>query len=540
MKASRLELVRSVSAMIAAQLVLTGLATHFASLSVRPLVMFAVTASSMMVIAALLGVSRKTKVAAIILSASISIVCVYWWRRLVDPLGFIGAIPASLEIPALGVSAVLTVLFATVVAFISDRKRRAYRFRWAFVILFSIVGGLLPAGIGWHFLSKLFLGPPQILASVVQMEEAGVDEVSVQQLATFLAFLGRDDEVRRMDMHPQSKPAPSTVEVGPMELTVVPWRDGIREIAAKHRVVMIMEHHVVSKSREWIGGTLPAFRDAGFTHYAAEAILESGAALKKRGYPASETGTYTADPKFGNVLRRALDLKFEILGYDYDSSTHERREEFAATELAKLLQTDAKTKLLVHAGHAHVLKYKTKLGERWLASLLWDKTGIEPFTIWQWSSLHDARDYEKIARELKSRGLLADEPVLLMPPPAGKFGIRDAPYGLARVDAIVMHPPDQSMAPAGRTTLFPDAMQKVSGKWTAKQWPVVVSAYSQGEPVNAIPLDQIMLRKDEAEFVLWIPNGAEYEIRVFNQNGLLRSITERDGSSVAVGLTALP
>jgi hypothetical protein len=80
-------------------------------------------------------------------------------------------------------------------------------------------------------------------------------------------------------------------------------------------------------------------------------------------------------------------------------------------------------------------------------------------------------------------------------------------------------------------------MQKVSGTWTAKHWPVVVSAYRQGEPASAIPLDQIMLRKDEAEFTLWIPNGALYEIRVFNQKGLLRSVTERDGSSVAVGLT---
>lgn len=403
------------------------------------------------------------------------------------------------------------------------------RIRWIAILSLGLI--VVVAGIGWNFfLSKLFLEPPQYLAAVIQMEDAGVNEVSVQQLATFLAFLGRDDEVRRMDVHPQFKPAPSTVEFGPMELTVVPWREGIREIAARHRVVMIMEDHIVSKHREWIGGTLPAFREAGFTHYAAETIFESGAALKKRGYPASNTGTYTADPQFGNVLRRALDLEFEILGYDYDFSTHERREESAATELARLFQNDAKTRLVVHAGHAHVLKYKTKIGQRWLASLLWEKTGIEPFTIWQWSRLHEARDYDKIAGELKSRRLLANEPVLLMPPPAGTFGIEDSPYnqfadGTAGVDAIVVHPPDQSAAPAGRTALFPETMHRVSGKWTAKQWPVVVSAYRRGEPVNAIPLDQIMLRKDETDFVLWIPKGAEYEIRVFNQKGLLKSIT---------------
>ena len=415
------------------------------------------------------------------------------------------------------------------------------RLRWVASISLGML--LLAIALGWRFLSTRDLQPWQFLAHVVQTEKAGVDDRSVQPLGWSLAILGRDDEVRQMDFYPQFERPPSTLDVGAKELSVVPWRDGIREIAAKHRIVMIMEHHMVSKHREWIGATLPTFRNAGFTHYAAEAIGESGAALKRRGYPASETGLYTSDPKFGNELRRALGLEFEILGYDYGCCTHEAREEFAATQLAKLFQNDAQTKLVVHAGHAHVLKYETEIGERWLASILWDKTGIEPFTLWQWSSQHDARDYAEIVRVLTDRGVVLDEPVLLMPPPAGDFGFRDSPYGpdsAGRVDAIVIHPPDQSVAPAGRTTLFPDTMQRIAGEWTAKQWPVVVCAYSQGEPVEAIPLDQIMLRKDETQFVLWIPTGAEYELRVFNQHGLLESIVEYDDSSVSVGLAVSP
>ena len=53
----------------------------------------------------------------------------------------------------------------------------------------------------------------------------------------------------------------------------------------------------------------------------------------------------------------------------------------------------------------------------WLAALLWEKTGIEPFTIWQWSSQSGAHDYEKIVGVLKARGVNFDQPVLLMPPP---------------------------------------------------------------------------------------------------------------------------
>ena len=224
------------------------------------------------------------------------------------------------------------------------------------------------------------------------------------------------------------------------------------------------------------------------------------------------------------------------MGYDFRSTTHEAREEHAAAALAELLQKNAGARLLVHAGHAHVLKYETKLGERWLASRLWQKTGIEPFTIWQWSSGQDAHDYAEIVRVLKGRGVSLDEPVLLMPPPPIDCGLRDSPYGLASVDAMVIHPPDESVAPAERTPLFPDRMQRIAGRWTSDAWPVVVSAYKYGEPINAVPLDQIMLREKEDRFVLWIPARESYEIRVFNSQGVLNSRVETNANSITVRL----
>src|SRR5262249_41642386 len=150
-----------------------------------------------------------------------------------------------------------------------------------------------------------------------------------------------------------------------------------------------------------------------------------------------------------------------------------------------------------------------------------DKTGIEPFTIWQWSSNHDAREYVEIVRLLQERGVSFKEPVLLMPPPPLDCGLTDSPYGLARVDAIVLHPPDESVAPGKRTVLFSDSSERLYGIWTGHLWPVVVCAYKKGEPIDAIPLDQVMLRPDEISFLLWIPAGVEYQIRVFDRHGLL-------------------
>jgi hypothetical protein len=123
-----------------------------------------------------------------------------------------------------------------------------------------------------------------------------------------------------------------------------------------------------------------------------------------------------------------------------------------------------------------------------------------------------------------------DEPVLLMPPPSTDCGLRDVP----QVDAILVHPPDQSIAPSQRTVLFPNGMRRVSGQWLTKQWPVVIAAYKNGEPTTAIALDQVMLRDGEQQFVLWIPASSKYDIVVFNQDGLVDSNTEAGHDTVMV------
>lgn len=82
--------------------------------------------------------------------------------------------------------------------------------------------------------------------------------------------------------------------------------------------------------------------------------------------------------QFGNALRRALELDFTVLGHNFRVTSRDDREAFAASELAKLFLAKEDAKLLVHAGHAHVLKYQTEYCERWLASRLWNKSDSEP------------------------------------------------------------------------------------------------------------------------------------------------------------------
>ncbi len=332
------------------------------------------------------------------------------------------------------------------------------RVRW--IAVASLAGILLAGVVVWRLFSTHHLDPWQFLAHVVQVEQTGTDEYSVQTLGWSLAILGRDDEVRAINFRSNFNQRPSTVEFDALKTKAVPWDDGIRSIAASQRVVLMMEDHFYSKHREFIGATLPAFKDEGFTHYAAEAIGPLDASFAQRGYPISRTGLYTSDPQFGNTLRRAIDLDSQLWVTTFVRPLMKSGRSSPLRSWPGFWRM-GKQGMLVHAGHSHVLKYKTEYGQRWLAARLWEEAGIEPFTIWQWSSRHDAIDYATIVRMLKGRGVSLKEPVLLMPPPASYCGFQDAPYGLAQVDAIVIHPPDESAAPAKRTVLFPDNMRQL-------------------------------------------------------------------------------
>ena len=383
--------------------------------------------------------------------------------------------------------------------------------RWFIALMVSIVAAMTCIGFFWPNQSHT---PSDHLDLAVQLEEHAADNFDIQRLGWTLAILGRDHEVRKLDMHPHSDLAPLELEPNQLSIKALPWKQTIERLAGKHRIIMIMESHIASKHREMTTAILPILKQHGFTHLGVEAIGESAHSLKKRGYPSSSTGYYTTDPQFGNLIRTALEQDFQVLGYDFRPFTHEIRETYAADQLARILDAPD-SKLVIHAGLAHVLKHETELGQEWLAAKLWKKSGIEPFTIWQWSDLHEGHEYQAVAKAIASRGKF-DQPVILMPPPSTDSGLRDIP----RVDAIIIHPPDTSSAPDNRTPLFANSMTAIYGKWNSDTWPIVVCAMPEDEPANSVPLDQVMLRTDESRFRLNIPSGKPYQIRVFDKNGI--------------------
>jgi hypothetical protein len=489
-----------------------------------------------MVVSAFSKTRPRKRIPTLVSATVLSMCVIFGWRRLFDPAAVVGLVPPSLEWIALSALGAVNIVAGTIVAVVFAAGRGVFRLRWvAFGATAAALWAFCALASRWADESN---SRQALLRKVVTLERSPdrQDWGQRQELSTALAILGRQREARKIPLshdevgHELCDP-PDTPESDP-PFVVTPWREAMTRIAAEQRLVLIMEAHTVTEHRAWIDQTLGAFRAAGFNHYFAEAISEPASTLKSRRYPTSRTGFYTLDPRFGNLLRTACRLDFEVGGYDFLESDFGRREEHQAATLAARFASRLDTRMVVHAGHGHVFKHEVRNVGRYMASRLWDKTGVEPFTIWQLSNTLPNDVYRPLIHQI---GPIA-EPVMLVPPPRH---VTEALFPESSVqpavDAIVIHPPRLGQEPTDRRGAFTDQMTRVPGVWLGKRWPVVIAAIADREPDTAIALDQIMLRRGETEFELWLPHTS-YRIRVSSLDGPLDVNVTRNSPSVRIDI----
>lgn len=448
---------------------------------------------------------------------------IYWLRRSVDASWFAGPVPADVELAGYGALAILTMVCAASVCAVFSSRGRLRQSRWIVVGVIAV-----PLIVGAIFIRHSVgeVSPSSLLQTIVRLEHQGVlNPAARQELSVLLASCGREADAESVSRQivldrngygSGAAPRPSSPAIDISKIRARPWREVLTEVAARERLILVMEAHNEPKHRQWIEQALPVLRAAGFRDYAAEGLSESGQSLRQRGYPISSTGPYVCDPHFGNVLRTAINLGFEIHAYESQGTNFSQREHDQAENLARFFTKNPDLKLVVHAGYGHVLKKSPNTGEKSMAAYLWEMTGIEPYCIWQiWHSSEEGE-----ARHLAGLTGTEGEPTML---PTVPNGLRDPQFHWTpgAVDALVVHSASTG-GPAQRVHSFPSTRQRVAGVWHGSEWPVLVGAFKKGEPADAIALDQVMLRAGETDFVLWVP-GNDYEVRLFGMNGLVKA-----------------
>lgn len=310
--------------------------------------------------------------------------------------------------------------------------------------------------------------------------------------------------------------------------------------AADHnRVLMINEVHHQPQTRVLTTRLLRRLYDKGFRYLALETLNPPAdvAQAQKLKYPTAQTGTYTNEPVFGDMVRQALEIGYTLVPYEFDGderrnedrmTRRNRREIEEARNLKeRIFDKDPNAKVLVHAGYSHVSEKPQTLdgdNDTWvfMAIRFKEMTGIDPFTVDQQTMLSHSQPGAEPAvyRDAVGRGWVSDRPVVFVDKKGNTWM---QPSSGINVDAQVFLPPvhfaqerpDWLARDLNRVAVpVPAALQTGNGLR-------LVQAFWEGEPGNAVPVDQVLLHPGQEVPPLLLPRRGKkrFWLRAWDESG---------------------
>lgn len=209
----------------------------------------------------------------------------------------------------------------------------------------------------------------------------------LQMQLTFSSFLGDN---KRYDsylnqLESRFSPKESISEIIKENLDNQNALETILKEAKNHQVVMINENHFYPNHRFLVMDLLEDFRKMGFEYLALEAMTVGQDSLMNlaNAYLNTDTGFYTNEQNFSNLIRKAKELDFTFVAYENWDSNKDREVGQAETIYAKTLEKNPQAKVIVLAGIAHILEKPTPSGKKWMATVFKETYGIDPLTISQ-------------------------------------------------------------------------------------------------------------------------------------------------------------
>lgn len=291
-------------------------------------------------------------------------------------------------------------------------------------------------------------------------------------------------------------------------------RSYILEKAKHEQVIMINEAHHFPYHRVFIASLLEDLRELGFNYYGAETINYGDSLLNQRGYPVINSGYYTVEPQFGNLVRKALNLNYKVFAYEARSPQSfedpKEREIEQALNIYEVLQNNPDAKIIIHAGYDHIRE--DSMGGSWvkaMAGRFKDFSGIDPFTINQEILT------ERVSRELENpyyHMINIDVPSVFINDQGKVFA---GPEGTNYYDVRLAHPRTEYIEGRPNWLLY-DGRKHVylDKKNLTVGYPCLLQAYKTNEDTEkAVPVDVIEIR-DEAHQKPLILKPGDYTVLI--------------------------
>ncbi len=342
----------------------------------------------------------------------------------------------------------------------------------------SVIDTLIDAQATGH--EYIYRQPPEVL-----------DKNDSGRAAQAWSMLGREDKAALVDDEYSVAACPASEPMASGEAEVL---TRIVEAARQHRVVIINESHQVTRHRDFSRQIIAALRPLDFSVLAAETFSnwnddrpDPVELYAETPYIESRLGYYSKEPVFGAMLREAKALGYRFAAYeqvyvagrdqpdDWRISVRDREIEQAANLAALIDSLGPDENLIVHVGYAHAREANVidedGWDHSWMAARLKRDHGIDPLTIAQ-TICRGSTDVSRIALESDDQAgwfdLIVDHPVAQF-----RFG-----------------KPAWRFADGRRAVPVPPQLQPV-------ERPLVIEAFREGEPYDAVPADRVWVEPGE-------------------------------------------
>ncbi|WP_233842526.1 hypothetical protein [Dyella sp. 2HG41-7] len=342
---------------------------------------------------------------------------------------------------------------------------------------------------------KGLLGQYQILHRAYASDDSPAFRLIFgQYISWYQSFLGDYvDAVKSFSigqpLQPGDRPSPLESE----GYVAHPAIDAIPDIAKNDQIVLLNEAHNVAMTRSLTVPLLSRLYAEGFRYFAAETLVQSDTQLATRGYPTNDSGFYTEEPVYAEMIRTALKLGFKVVAYEATSSatsTDAREAEQARHLYESVFAQDPHARLVINAGYEHIVTSGSYLDGTSMAEHLRKLTGASMLSIEQTAmyphpfSKSDHPYYTQVIKKLQP-----DAPIVFVDPHGKPWSLR------AANDVTVFFPPER--LDHGRPTWLSlgglRSAHLVSAYHCLNHYPCLIEARYANEGDDAIPADRVLI-----------------------------------------------
>lgn len=271
----------------------------------------------------------------------------------------------------------------------------------------------------------------------------------------------------------------------------LPARTYLPTLAKPYKAVFFNEAHNVPLTRSLTVQLLKALREEGFNTFAAETLYHGDKDLAKRAYPTADSGFYTREPVYAEMVREALKLGYKVVAYEADDQYQgDAREAQQARNLAKLFKDDPDTRLVVNAGYAHIQKEGQFLGAQSMAEHFIEDSGISPLAIEQTMLIpHDGSALDHPYYTAMVQSINPSQPIVFVNAQSRPWSLRPG------YDVSVVFPATQ-LSDGRPTWLTLGGLRvphHIDGIVCQNRFPCLIEARHADEGDDAIPADRMVL-----------------------------------------------